>query len=163
MLGFLAVTAASPLLPSVTAQTLSGERVVLPHDLTQLSVFVAGFTKTSRAETEPWARRLRQDLRVSGKARIFEVSILDGVPGFLRAMIVSQMKSGVAPDRQKQFLIVIESIDAWKRTLDSTGSDDHAYVILVQPTGVVIWRGRGTADDPKYQSLLDAIVNEKVR
>jgi hypothetical protein len=156
-LGFLAVTAASPALPSVTVQTLSGERVVLPRDLTQLSIFVAGFSKSSRAETEPWARRLRDDPRVSTKARIYEVSIFDGVPGFLRGMILSQMKSGVAADRQKQFLIVTESIDAWKRALDSAGSDDHAYVIVVHPTGAVIWRGHGAVADPAFQSLLDAI------
>jgi hypothetical protein len=156
-LGFLAVAAIQPVLPAVPVQTLSGERIVLPHDLTQLSVFIVGFTKASRAETESWARRLRDDPRVSAKARIYEVSILDGVPGFLRGMIVSQMKSGVAPDRQEQFLIVSESADVWKRTLDSPGSDDHASVILVQPTGVVIWRGHGAVDDPKYQSLLDVI------
>jgi hypothetical protein len=69
----------------------------------------------------------------------------------------------VAADRQKQFLIVTEAIDAWKRTLDSTGSDDRACVIVVQPTGVVIWRGHGAVDDPKYQSLLNAIVSEKAR
>lgn len=156
-LGFLAITAASPVMPSVTVQTLSDERVVLPHDLNQTSVFVAGFTKASRAETEPWARRLREDSRISAKVRIYEVSILDGVPGFLRGMIVSQMKSGVAHDRQKQFLIVTEAIDAWKRVFDSAGSDDHAHVILVQPTGAVIWRGHGAVADLSYQSLLDAL------
>lgn len=156
-LGFLAIAAASPVLPSVTVQTLSGERVVLPHDLAQTSVFVAGFSKASRAETEPWARRLRDDSRISAKVRIYEVSILDGVPGFLRGMILSQMKSGVAADRQKQFLIVTEAIDAWKRALDSSGSDDHACVIVVHPTGVVIWRGHGAIDDQKVQSLLDVI------
>ncbi|MGH7484443.1 MAG: hypothetical protein ACRD3J_07400 [Thermoanaerobaculia bacterium] len=156
-LGLLAVTAASPVLPSVAVQTLSGERVVLPRDLTQLSIFVAGFSKSSRAETEPWARRLREDSRVSAKVRIYEVSILDGVPGFLRGMILSQMKSGVAAGRRKQFLIVTESIDAWKRALDSSGSDDHAYVILVRQDGAVIWRGHGAITDSSYHSLLDAI------
>ena len=72
-------------------------------------------------------------------------------------MIVSQMRTGVAPDRQKQFLIVTEAIDAWKRALDTAGADDHAYVIVVQPTGVVIWRGHGAVAEPVYQSLLDAI------
>jgi hypothetical protein len=120
-------------LPSVTTQTLAGERVVLPHDLSQPAIFVAGFTKASRAETEPWARRLREDSRVSTRVHVYEVSILDGVPGFLRAMILRQMRTGVAPARQQQFLIVTDAIESWKRALGTAGSDDHASLILVQP------------------------------
>jgi hypothetical protein len=153
---FLAVTA-SRVLPSATVQTLSGEQVVLPRDLGQASIFVAGFTKASRAETEPWAQRLRADARVSAKVRIYEVSILDGVPGFLRSMILKQMKSGVTPARQKQFLIVTDTVDSWKRALDATGNDDHASLILVQPNGEVVWRGHGPVAESAYQDLLRAI------
>ena len=153
----LAVTAASRVLPPATVQTLSGEQVVLPRDLGQASVFVTGFTKASRAETEPWAQRLRSDPRVSTKVRIYEVSILDGVPGFLRAMIIKQMKSGVAPARQKQFLIVTDAADSWKRALDTAGSDDHASLMLVQPNGVVVWRGHGPLIESTYQELLREI------
>src|SRR3954453_3958958 len=152
-----AAAPASRVLPPVTVQTLSGEQVVLPRDLGQASIFVAGFTKGSRSETEPWANRLRADARVTAKVRVYEVSILDGVPGFLRSMILKQMKSGIAPARQRQFLIVTDAFDSWKRALDATGSDDHAGLILVQPTGVVIWRGHGPVVEPAYQDLLRQI------
>jgi len=157
----LAVTATaappSRALPAVTVQTLSGEQVALPRDLGQTSIFVAGFTKASRAETEPWAQRLRADARISAKVRVYEVSILDGVPGFLRSMILKQMKSGVAPARQKQFLIVTDAVDSWKRALDAAGNDDHAAIILVQPNGAVIWRGHGPLVESAYQDLLREI------
>jgi hypothetical protein len=152
-----AAAPASRVLPSVTVQTLSGEKVVLPRDLGQASVFVAGFTKASRAETEPWAQRLRADPRVSTKVRIYEVSILDGVPGFLRGMILSQMKTGVAALRQAQFLVVTDAVDSWKRALDTAGNDDHAALMLVQPTGVVVWRGHGALSESTYQELLREI------
>jgi hypothetical protein len=152
----LAVTA-SRALPPATVQNLAGEQLVLPRDLGQPAIFVAGFTKASRAETEPWAQRLRADARIGTKVRIYEVSILDGVPGFLRSMILKQMKSGVAPARQKQFLIVTDAVDSWKRALDAAGNDDHAAVILVQSTGVVIWRGHGAVTEPAYQDLLREI------
>ena len=157
---FLAATA-SATLSSVTAQTLSGERVVLPQDIGDAAVLVAGFTKASRAQTEAWAHRLRDDARVSPKATIFEVSILDGVPGFLRGMIISQMKSGIAPARQKRFLIVTESVDSWKRALAANGTDDQAYVILVQRSGAVVWRGHGVLAESSYQDLIRAIESLK--
>jgi len=144
-------------LPSVSVQTLAGESVVLPHDLHQPAVFVAGFTKASRAETEPWAQRLRADSRVSAKVRIYEVSILDGVPGFLRSMILKQMRSGIPPARQTQFLIVTDGVDSWKRALDTAGTDDHASIILVQPGGAVAWRSYGPLNEPAYQDLFRAI------
>jgi hypothetical protein len=156
---FLVVTV-SHVLPSATVQTLSGEQVILPRDLGQASIFVAGFTKASRGETEPWAQRLRADPRISTKVRIYEVSILDNVPGFLRAMIIKQMKSGVAPARQKQFLMT-DAVDSWKRALDTAGNDDHAALILVQPTGVVLWRGHGAVAESTYQDLLREISSIK--
>ena len=157
---FLAATLPAAM-PPVTAQTLSGEKVVLPRDIGDATVFVAGFTKASRAQTEGWARRLHDDSRVSAKAAIREVSILDGVPGFLRGMIISQMKSGIAPPRQKQFLIVTESLDAWKRALAASGTDDQAYVILVQRSGAIVWRGHGFLTESGYQDLVHAIESLK--
>jgi hypothetical protein len=154
---FLVAAATSATMPPVTAQTLSGEKVVLPRDIGDAAVFVAGFTKASRAQTEAWAHRLRDDARVSPKATIYEVSILDGVPGFLRGMIISQMKSGIAPARQKRFLIVTESVDSWKRALAANGNDDQAYVILVQRSGAVVWRGHGVLAESNYQDLIRAI------
>ena len=158
-LALFAVTISTSL-SSVTVQALSRERVVLPRDLTQPAVLVAGFTKASRAETEPWASRLRSDPRAA-KTQIYEVSILDGVPGFLRGMILSQMKSGIAPARQERFLIVTESIDAWKRTLGADGNDDHAHLILVQRSGAVVWRSHGALTESSYQDLMRAIENLK--
>ncbi len=157
---FLAATA-SATLSSVSAQTLSGEKVVLPQDIGDAAVLVAGFTKASRAQTEAWAHRLRDDPRVLQKATIYEVSILDGVPAFLRGMIISQMKSGVAPPRQKRFLIVTESIDSWKRALAAGGTDDQAFVILAQRSGAVVWRGHGLLTESSYQDLIRAIESLK--
>lgn len=157
----LLAATASVTLPSVTAQTLSGEEVVLPRDIGELAVFVTGFTKVSRAQTEAWAHRLRDDSRVSPKATIYEVSILDGVPGFLRGMIISQMKSGIAPQRQKRFLIVTEGVDSWKRALVASGSDDQAYLILVQRSGALVWRGHGAVNDSSYQDLIRVIESLK--
>jgi hypothetical protein len=144
-------------LPAVTVETLAGKQAVLPRDLAQSTVLVAGFTKASRAQTEPWSRRLRADPRVSGQTRVYDVSILDGVPGFLRGMIISQMKSGISPERQKEFLIVTAEIASWKRALDAGEPGDDAYVILVQRTGAVIWRRHGSLTESSYQELLAAI------
>ncbi|HEX3071163.1 MAG TPA: hypothetical protein VHX14_21540, partial [Thermoanaerobaculia bacterium] len=152
---FLAATAAASL-PILTLQTLSGENVVLPHDIGDEAVLVAGFTRASRAQTEAWAHRLRDDARVSQTATIYEISILDGVPAFLRGMIISQMKSGVSPPLQKQFLIVTEGVDSWKRALAASGTDDQAYIILVQRSGAIIWRGHGALAESSYQDLIRA-------
>jgi hypothetical protein len=131
--------------------------MVLPRDFTQRVVLVAGFTKASRDETEPWARRLGGDARISAKARLYEVSILDGVPGFLRSMIITQMKSGVAPARQKQFLIATADVDWWKRLLGAERSDDHAWIVVMQRGGAVTWRGHGAISEAGYQNLLRAL------
>jgi hypothetical protein len=145
--------------PVIPVQTLSGEPMILPRDFTQPVVLVAGFTKASRSETEPWARRLAADSRITSKLRLYEVSILDGVPGFLRSMIIKQMKSGIAPARQKQFLIVTENVDWWKHALGASGGDDHAWIVVLKPGGVGAWRGHGAITEAAYGDLLRSIEN----
>jgi hypothetical protein len=52
---------------------------------------------------------------------------------------------------------VTDAVDSWKRALDTAGNDDHAAIILVQPSGAVAWRGHGPVAEPAYQDLLRAI------
>jgi hypothetical protein len=72
-------------------------------------------------------------------------------------MIISQMKSGIAGARQKQFLIVTKNVDWWKRALGADGGDDHAWIVVMQRGGVVTWRGHGAVTEAAYQNLLRAI------
>ena len=72
-------------------------------------------------------------------------------------MIAGQMKSGISPERQKEFLIVDGEIASWKRALDATEPGDDAYVILLQRTGTVIWRRHGPLTESSFQELLAVI------
>lgn len=140
-------------MPRLGAETLAGQRIVLPHELAAVSVLVAGYTKESRKQTEPWVRRLREEARIAGKATVYEVAILDGVPSFIRGMILRQMRSGVSAARQKEYLVVTENVETWRSLLGPTGDDD-ACILLMRTNGVVLWRTHGPVNDGAFEALI---------
>ena len=148
----LAAPPAPRVWPPSRAVTLSGKPLVVPTQLAPASVLVVGLTRNSREQTEPWSRRLRDDRRVVG-ASIYDVMVLDGVPGFVRSMIVKQVKSGVPRERHERFLVVSDDISAWRNLLD-VKDEDAAYVALLNSKGAVVWRYRGALDDVAYRELL---------
>ena len=84
--------------------TLGGKPIVVPAQLSSLSILVVGFTKRSRSQTATWSKRLRNDVRVTQAASVYDVMVLDDVPSFFGSMIVKQVSSSVPKERHERFL-----------------------------------------------------------
>jgi hypothetical protein len=152
--GCIALVAASSkadVLAPLPARTLSGRNVVVPRDLPSTSVVVVGFAKSARKETEASAKRLRDDRQLAQHAVVYDVIVLDGVPGFIRSTIIKQLVSGIPKDRHDRFLVVTEAAGKWKRFLGAT-DEDRAYVALIAK-GEVVWTGRGAVTDAAHQQI----------
>ena len=143
-------------LPQLSVQTLTGKRLLLPRDLNPTSILVVGFTKSSRRETAPWVKRLREDPQVATGASVYEVVVLGDVPGFLRSLILKQLQSGIPKERQDQCLIVTEAVGTWKQFLRATETDS-AYVVVVAPKGNISWLAHGAITDEAYSQLKRAL------
>jgi hypothetical protein len=146
------LTVSAQPLPPLNAQTLSGKKLVLPHDVDKTSVLVIGFSKRSREQTETWAKRLREDPLITHSASVYDVVALDGVPGFIRSAILRQLTSGIPKARHDHFLVVSDAVDAWKQRL-AVNDEDLAYVAIVTSNGDVLWTARGAVTNIVYEQL----------
>lgn len=96
---------------------------------------------------------------VASRASVYEVVVLDGVPGLIRSGVVKQLVAAVPKARHDRFLVVSESVEKLKRFLGVT--DGHsAYLALVAPNGDVTWRGRGAVTEAAYVQLSAALRSE---
>lgn len=142
--------------PASRARTLSGKPLTVPEQLGTTNVLIVGFTKRSRTQTEAWSRRLRGDARVTAKASVYDVMVLDGVPSLIRSTILRQVTSGVPKDRHERFLVVTEDVSTW-RTFLNVHSEDVAYIVVLSSRGEVKWRSQGALNETYYQALGTAL------
>jgi hypothetical protein len=117
------VIAASLALP---ATTLTGTARVFPRDAARpRAVFVVTFSKAASSAATEWTKMLR-DRGVP----VFQVAVIDDVPGFMRGFVIRSMRSGVPEALQDHFWTVTDHRDEWKRLLDARdGKEPHVFML----------------------------------
>ena len=151
-----AATAGEPqptVIPPVHTSALNGQAVDLPASLGgKPVVLVVGFSPGSRGDVTAWGKRLAADFHDSPAVRYYEVSVLTGVPKFLRGYVLRKIAADV-PDRAKPHFLSIDDHGAEWRSVTGYRKADDAYVLVVDGTGQTRWRGEGPVTEASYQQM----------
>ena len=137
-------------IPAVHGMSLTGDRVELPGMLTgKVGVLVVGFSKDSREPVAAWGRRLAGAYKGSPSVLYYEMPMLAEVPRLLRGVVVRSMKKEVPERAQPRFVPITDDEAQWK-SLTGYDKGDEAYILVVDGSGAVRWRGHGAADDGSF-------------
>ena len=146
LVGFSAFPSFGQAMPSTTGETLSGKRIVLAEALRgHAAVVIAGFSKEAGDGCGLWAKAVRGDAALAG-LQVYQVAEIEGAPGFVRGMIKSGMRKGVAPAEQDYFLVLTQDEKLW-RDYFGVSNDKDPYVVMLDASGNVVWHGHGAAKD----------------
>jgi len=144
-------------LPKTPGETLSGKRVVLADELRgHAAVLVAGFSREGGNGTAAWVKAIHADNALVG-TRVYEIAQIAGAPSLIRGMIKSGMKRSVPAAEHDTFVVLTQDEKPW-RTYFDVSDDQVPYVVVIDATGRVLWRGHGSAADlePKLKEALKA-------
>jgi predicted transcriptional regulator len=72
----------------------------------------------------------------------------------MRSMVVGSIRKDVPKDQADQFLVVFHNSATWKQVFGYARPDD-AYLILLDPQGVIRWQHHGVLQDSDYQGLAE--------
>jgi hypothetical protein len=140
----------SQAMPNTAGETLSGKRVVLADEVRGRSVvLVAGFSREGGNGTAAWVKTIHADPALAGVS-VYEIAEIAGAPSLIRGMIKSSMKKGVPPAEQDSFVVLTEDAKPWRSYFD-VGDDQIPYVMLLDPSGKILWHGHGSASDLEAQ------------
>jgi len=146
-------------MPVLEVESLSGEELKLPSDLAVgHALFIVGFSKASRSQTEEWSRRL-STVGQADTVAIYPVSILEDAPRFIRPMIIRGIKKNVPEAHHERFLVATKQSQEWK-SMTAYGEPDIAYLVLLNSQHQVIWRFQGAADDSSIHELKKQLESE---
>ncbi len=144
-------------LPRLDATTLTNQRVVLPdagryHAL----ILVFGFSRKSADQAEAWEKRISNDYSSKDEVGYFEIPELQGVPGFVKPMILHGMRKEVPLSEHSHFAPIYEHEQELKK-LVGFGKDEDAYVVVADSEGRVVWQTHGPVNVENYAKLVHAV------
>jgi hypothetical protein len=140
-------------IPATTAKALDGSAVVLPKlaDKKPLVVIV-GFSHKSSQDFKAWNQRALSPYLTDPRVDYYELADLEGVPSFVRAMILHGMRREVPKAQHAHFAPMTTGEAEWKKIVGYSASKD-TYLILAEPSGRVVWQTSGVPDDEKVAAL----------
>jgi ATP10 protein len=137
-------------MPDTAGETLSGKRIILAEQVRgHAVVLVAGFSHEAGNGTGAWVKAIHADPALAGVS-VYEIAEIAGAPSLIRGMIKSGMKKGVPAAEQDNFVVLTEDAKPW-RSYFEVGDDQVPYVMLLDPSGKIIWHGHGSASDLEPQ------------
>ena len=159
--GWLSIMAAEPVseiaigetLPTLRGEFLTGRSAVLPEVASgRVALLLLGFTYDSRFEVEQWAKKFRAEFGKNPKVTFFEVPMIGGMAVMGKWFIDSGMRRGTPKADQENVITVYGGTDIWKQRV---GFQDPkaAYLVLIDPTGKVLWKYSGAFDEATYEKL----------
>lgn len=148
-------SAATAVFPSLSTRNLDGAAVRVPDAFQRgPTLLVIGFTRDSGEQTRAWARRAAGE---SGVA-VWNVAVIEDVPGLLRGMVVRGLRKGVPAELHARFLLVDDDSAQWKALAGFLPQrEDAAHLVLLDAARRIAWRHAGPVDEPGWQALRAAL------
>ncbi len=139
--------------PPLSGEFLTGREALLPAAAGGRPALLAiGFTYKSRFAVEEWVKHFRAEFGADARATFFEVPMLGGMARMGKWFIESGMRRGTPKADHEHVITVYNNTGEWKRRLGYQ-EPDAAYLLLLDKSGVVVWRHTGGYDAARYAEL----------
>jgi hypothetical protein len=141
--------------PVLKGGLLSGRPGALPSlGLGKVSLVAIGFTYGSRKPVEAWAAWFQRAFDAQPSVQLFEVPIIGGFGKLGKWFIDSGMRNGTPAAMHDHVMTVYSDSGDWKARLGFTdAAKDDAYLVLLDPKGIVRWLHHGPFDDARAAEL----------
>lgn len=150
-------------MPTLRGRSLAGAAVSLPTDLNgRVGVFVVGFSKQSGESGKAWGKAIADAFAHDAHVAYYEVPVLAAVPLPVRAVALRSMRHRIPAPDQAHVVPALQDAMQWKRAV-LFGAADDVYILVVNQTGVIQWRGHGDMTSESQRALMDAVQNLKAR
>jgi hypothetical protein len=156
---FSATFASAQTIPPVKAKSLNDSEVSLPNPGSQqVLILILGFSHKSGDVVKAWGKQISADFHDDSRVSYFQMPNLQGVPAFVKPMILSGMRKDTAPTEQPHFVPIYDSKAEWQKLVHFSAPDD-AYLIVATPDGRPVWQAHGPYSEATYTELKKSVLN----
>jgi hypothetical protein len=121
-----------------------------------VALLALGFSRDSQQAVEAWSNRFRKDFGSDPRVAFYEIPVIGGLGRLARPFINSGMRRGTPPALHENVITVYGDVGDWK---DRLGYSEglFAYLLLLDPSGRIVWQHAGLLDDASYRSLAEVM------
>jgi hypothetical protein len=143
--------------PSTTATALDGSAVTFPRSQSQKPLLVVvGFSHKSSGDFKAWNQRVLSPYLNDRRIDYYELADLQGVPSFVRSMILHGMRREIPEAQHSHFAPFTAGEADWKKAVGYSASN-NTYLILADASGHIVWQTSGVPGDEKVAALKQAL------
>lgn len=122
------------------------------------ALLLMGFTYGSRHAVEPWGEWFRTTIGERPGVTFFEMPMIGGMAKLGRWFIDRGMRKGTPANLHENVITVYGGTGDWKRRLGVTAANqDDAFLVVLDPQGVVRWTHHGPFEMETARTLQDAL------
>ena len=136
----------------LSAENLEEQAVSVPGDLPANAILLVGFSRDANAEVRAWWEAL-QAARAERGITPYNVSIIEGAPGFAQDMLRRAMRERAPASRRDYILLVTEGADAW-RSFVGAEDDAAAHVLRLDDGGGICLQRTGPLTDDALLAIV---------
>jgi hypothetical protein len=141
--------------PQISGQSLTAKPFDLPAAVAgKPAVILFSFSKTAGKDAAIWGDNVSKAF--SHAVPVYNVILLESVPGLFRGMATSSIKSGMPLPVQDHSIILLQNEALWKLRL-AVADDTRAYALLLGPDSCIRWISSTSYSDSEFARLKAAI------
>ncbi len=140
--------------PELESKNLLGDALTLPQDFEGTwNVVLVAFKRWQQAQVDTWLPFLKHLMADREDVRTYELPVIEQMNFLARGFINQGMRMGIRDeDALRRTITLYLDKDAFREALDLP-DEDEIYVLLLDDTGDVIWRARGSYTAEQGEAL----------
>lgn len=115
-------------------------------------VFIA-FIRSAQSMIDSWARPFEQEFGKDSMFAVYEIPMINTGWKVLSGMIDSGMRGGIPVEKHGYVITFYGDYSIYQEALGMENTS-LAYVFLLDPEGIIRWKGEGYASSETEQELL---------
>lgn len=144
-------------IPATSATALDGTTIAFPANRKPILLMV-GFSHKSSDDFKRWNQQLLSPYLSDPRIEYYELADLQGVPSFIKGMILHGMRREIHGAEQSHFAPLTTGEAEWKKTVGYSSSD-NTYIVLADAAGHIVCQAHGGPDQWKISELKKALAD----
>ena len=147
--------------PEITSKSLAGKVVTLPESVKgKVALVCIAFVRSSQGMIDSWAQPFEQEFGKDSMFAVYEVPMINKGWKVLSWMIDSGMRGGIPVEKHDNVVTFYGDYSGYQETLGMENTN-LAYVFLLDPEGIVRWKGQGYSSPETEKELLNTAMTLK--
>ncbi|WP_082098509.1 hypothetical protein [Methanosarcina sp. 2.H.T.1A.8] len=145
----------------MTSKSLAGRVVTLPGAVKgKVALIFIAFVRSSQSMIDSWVQPFEQEFRKNSFFAVYEVPMINKGWKVFSWMIDSGMRGGIPVEKHDNVVTFYGDYSSYQEALGMENTN-LAYVYLLDPEGIVRWKGQGYASPETEKELLNTAMTLK--